>query len=265
MKLSLVIPARNEGTQIADTVDGLRHHLDGAGISDIEILVVDDGSSDDTSSIVESAAVADPRVRLLRNEGPLHGYGRAVRLGLDHFSGDAVVVTMADASDLPIDVEAYYRILRDRAECAFGSRFIRGSHRSGYPKHKLGINRAVNSLIRAMFGLRYNDVTNAFKGYRRCVIEGCHPFVSPHFNLTIEIPLKAITRGYTYEVVPISWRNRAVGTSSLLLKEQGSRYLFVLLAVWFEWLLVRHDYRRPAGEAFTPWREEGNRAGAKGD
>ena len=265
MKLSLVIPARNEGPQIADTVDGLRHHLDGVGISDIEILVVDDGSSDDTAEIVESTGSEDPRVRLLRNEGPLHGYGRAVRLGLDHFSGDAVVVTMADASDSPADVEAYYRILRDRAECAFGSRFIKGSHRSGYPKHKLGINRAVNSLIRAMFGLRYNDVTNAFKGYRRSVIEGCQPFVSPHFNLTIEIPLKAITRGYTYEVVPISWRNRAVGTSSLLLKEQGSRYLFVLLAVWFEWLLVRHDYRRPAGESFAPWREKGNGAGAKGD
>jgi dolichol-phosphate mannosyltransferase len=114
-----------------------------------------------------------------------------------------------------------------------------------------------------MFGLRYNDVTNAFKGYRRCAIDGCKPFVSPHFNLTIEIPLKAITRGYTYEVVPISWRNRAVGTSSLLLKEQGSRYLFVLLAVWFEWLLVRHDYRRPAGESFTPWREEDGGAGLK--
>lgn len=251
MKLSLVIPARNEAPQIGATVDGLRGHLDAHGISDFEILVVDDGSTDDTAAIVEDLEAADPRVRLLRNKRR-HGFGRAVRFGLERYSGDAVIITMADASDEPADVVEYYRILRDRAECAFGSRWIRGANRSGYPGFKLGINRAANTLIRLMFGLRYNDATNAFKGYRRCVIDGCRPFVSPHFNLTIEIPLKAITRGYTYEVVPIAWRNRAAGTSSLLLKEQGSRYLYVLLGVWFEWLLVRHDYRRPSSESFSP-------------
>ncbi len=252
MKLSLVIPARNEATQIEATVNGLRSHLDGAGISDLEILIVDDGSSDDTSAIVDAMADEDSRVVLVQNPGR-SGYGCAVRLGLEQFTGDAVIVTMADASDSPADVERYYRILRDQAECAFGSRFIRGAERAGYPGFKLGINRLANTLIRIMFGLRYNDVTNAFKGYRRCVIEGCSPFISPHFNLTIEIPLKAITRGYSYDVVPISWRNREAGTSSLLLKEQGSRYLYILLSVWFEWLLVRHDYRRTTSEPFKPW------------
>ena len=256
LKLSLVIPARNEAPQIAATLSGLRETLDGADIEDHEVLVVDDGSTDDTAGIVEGLAAADDRVRVERNPGP-HGFGRAVRFGLDRFTGDAVVVTMADASDDPDDVVEYYRILRDRAECAFGSRRIRGARRSGYPGFKLGINRVANTLIRLMFGLRYNDVTNAFKGYRRCVVDGCRPFVSPHFNLTIEIPLKAITRGYTYEVLPIGWRNRAAGVSSLLLKEQGSRYLYVLLSVWFEWLLVRHDYRRPSSESFSPWRDDG--------
>ena len=255
VKLSLVIPARNEGSQIGATIGGLIDALDGDGIEDFEMLVVDDGSTDNTTAVVSRMAEADRRIRVERNPGP-HGFGRAVRVGLDRFTGDAVVVTMADASDDPADVVEYYRILRDRAECAFGSRWIRGARRSGYPGFKLGINRVVNTLIRLMFGLRYNDVTNAFKGYRRCVIDGCRPFVSPHFNLTIEIPLKAMTRGYTYEVLPIGWRNRAAGTSSLLLKEQGSRYLFVLLSVWFEWLLVRHDYRRPSSESFSPWRED---------
>ena len=255
MKLSLVIPARNEAQQIGATIDGLCGHLDARGITDFEILVVDDGSTDDTATIVEGLEAADPRVRLLRNQRR-HGFGRAVRFGLERYSGDAVIITMADASDDPADVEAYYLILRDRAECAFGSRWIRGARRSGYPGFKLGINRTANALIRLMFGLRYNDVTNAFKGYRRCVIDGCRPFVSPHFNLTIEIPLKAISRGYTYEVVPIAWRNRAAGTSSLLLKEQGSRYLYVLLSVWFEWLLVRRDYRRASKDVFKPWTDE---------
>jgi dolichol-phosphate mannosyltransferase len=256
VKLSLVIPARNEAPQIGATITGLCKALNGAGIVDYEVLVVDDGSTDDTTAVVEGLAGANGRVRIERNTGR-HGFGRAVRVGLDQFTGDAVVVTMADASDEPDDVIEYYRVLRDRAECAFGSRWIRGATRSGYPGFKLGINRAANTLIRLMFGLRYNDVTNAFKGYRRCVVDGCRPFVSPHFNLTIELPLKAITRGFTYEVLPIAWRNRATGTSSLLLKEQGSRYLFVLLSVWFEWLLVRHDYRRPSSDSFSPWRDEG--------
>ncbi len=262
MKLSLVIPARNEAPHIGATINGLVKALDADGIESFELLVVDDGSTDDTTAIVIGLASADDRIRVEQNPGP-HGFGRAVRVGLDRFTGDAVVVTMADASDDPRDVVEYYRILRDRAECAFGSRWIRGARRSGYPGLKLGINRAVNTLIRLMFGLRYNDVTNAFKGYRRCVIDGCRPFVSPHFNLTIEIPLKAITRGYSYEVLPIGWRNRAVGTSSLLLKEQGSRYLFVLLSVWFEWLLVRHDYRRPSSDSFSPWSDD--EAGAHED
>ena len=252
MKLSLVIPARNEAPQIGATVSALVEALDVGGVEDFEVLVVDDGSTDDTAAIVGGMAASEGRIRLERNPGP-HGFGRAVRVGLDRFTGDAVVVMMADASDDPVDVVEYYRILRDRAECAFGSRWIRGARRSGYPGFKLGLNRVVNTLIRLMFGLRYNDVTNAFKGYRRCVVDGCRPFVSPHFNLTIEIPLKAITRGFTYQVVPVSWRNREIGTSSLLLKEQGSRYLYVLLSGWFEWLLVRHDYRRPAGESFMPW------------
>ena len=61
---------------------------------------------------------------------------------------------------------------------------------------------------------------------RRHVIDGLQPLISPHFNLTVEMPLKAIVRGYSYVVVPISWRNRAVGVSKLKLKEMGSRYLF---------------------------------------
>jgi dolichol-phosphate mannosyltransferase len=152
-------------------------------------------------------------------------------------------------------VVKYYYILRDKADCAFGSRFIRGSKIYNYPRFKLLINRIANLLIRTIFLMPYNDTTNAFKGYRTNVIEGCRPFISPHFNLTIEIPLKAMVRGYSYEVTPISWRNRDIGVSQLKLQEQGSRYLFTLLTVWFEWLLIRNDYRRPDGEQFVPWSE----------
>lgn len=252
MKLSIVIPARNEEGNVGKTIGLLRDHLDKAGITTFEILVVDDGSSDRTFEIVMAESQRDERVRVVRNTGR-NGYGRAVACGLNNFTGDAVVVYMADASDAPEDVVQYYYILRDEADCAFGSRFIRGSHIYDYPSFKLVINRIANFVIRLMFNMRFNDTTNAFKGYRAHVIEGCRPFLSPHFNLTIEIPLKAMVRGYTYKVIPISWRNRDVGESALKLKEQGSRYLYTLLTVWFEWLLVKHDTYRTDSGVFQPW------------
>ena len=76
------------------------------------------------------------------------------------------------------------------------------------------------------------------------------PLLSKHFNLTVELPLKAIVRGYTYAVVPINWYNRTTGVSKLKIKEMGSRYLFIVLYVWLEKLLSRGDYvkKDPARE-----------------
>lgn len=255
MKLSIVIPARNEAGNIEKAAVGLCEYLDSVGISDLEILVVDDGSTDETFALVQAEHLKDERIRAIQNTGR-HGFGRAVVYGLDHFVGDAVIIYMADASDSPEDVARYYYILRDKADCAFGSRFIKGSKVIDYPRFKLVINRLANFTIQLMFRLSFNDVTNAFKGYRADVIRGCRPFISPHFNLTVELPLKSIVRGYSVQVIPISWRNRDVGVSKLKLKEQGSRYLYSLLSVWFEWLLTRDDYRRPATERFIPWDDQ---------
>jgi dolichol-phosphate mannosyltransferase len=138
----------------------------------------------------------------------------------------------------------YYRVIEEGYDCAFGSRFIRGSQVYDYPKFKLALNRVVNFGIRVLFRHGYNDTTNAFKAYRREVIETVQPLLSNHFNLTVEIPLKAIVRGHTYKVVPISWRNRKAGESKLSLQEMGSRYAFIVLYVLLERHLSRGDYRR---------------------
>ena len=106
------------------------------------------------------------------------------------------------------------------------------------------MNRLANLFIQILFGLKYNDTTNAFKAYRREVIEGTFPLLSHHFNLTVEMPLKAIVRGYSYTTVPITWRNRKTGVSKLKIKEMGSRYLFIVLYVLLEKLLSRGDYVR---------------------
>ncbi len=251
MNLSVVIPARNEGGNIGNTLENLIRRLDRESLS-FELIAVDDGSEDDTIAQIEKRASLDSRIRLLRNEGQ-HGFGRTVRLGLKAASGDAVVITMADGSDDPDDVAKYYPVLCDQADCAFGSRWVRGGSVEDYPPVKRVLNRIGNTFIRLLFGLRYNDITNAFKGYRKEVIQGCRPLLSPHFNLTVELPLKAIVRGYSYVVVPIGWRSRKAGVSRFSAKEMGSRYLYIILNVWLERLLTKGDYQRTQGERFRPW------------
>lgn len=258
MKLSIIIPARNEAGNIGATLREIRNRLRREGVP-YEIIVVDDGSTDSTIEEVERCYEHDADLRLIRNTGP-HGFGYAVRCGLDAFESDAVAIIMADGSDSPDDLVTYYYILRDRAECAFGSRFLPTSKVENYPPAKLILNRCANVFIRLLFRIRYNDTTNAFKAYRATVVHGCRPFLSPHFNLTVELPLKAIVRGYSYEIVPIRWRQRTRGTSHFQLKEMGSRYLFIVLYVFLERLLTKGDYRRPPKEDSAPWGPSVDRA-----
>lgn len=242
MKLSAIIPARDEEGSIADTVEALVRTLTAEGIEH-EVIVVNDGSVDQTGVVLQKLEVRLPTLRHIEN-GPPNGLGLAVRTGLDHFTGDAVAIVMGDGSDDPQDVARCIRKLQEGYECVFGSRFVKGSRVVGYPSHKLLLNRLANSFIRVLFALSYNDVTNAFKCYRREVIEGSQPLISRHFNLTVELPLKAIVRGYRYAVIPISWINRTSGVSKLRIREMGSRYLFIVLYLFLEKHLSHGDYRR---------------------
>jgi dolichol-phosphate mannosyltransferase len=242
VKYSIVIPARNEAESIAGTIENLVAAFTSETI-DYEIIVIDDASSDATYAVVAALAERNPRIRAYRSPNP-PGFGLAIRAGLDLFSGDAVAIVMADGSDSPADVVRYLRVLEEGWDCAFGSRFVPGAHVRNYPKTKLVLNRIVNGGIRMLFRHGYNDTTNAFKAYRRDVIVTLQPLLSNQFNLTVELPLKAVARGHNFKVVPISWTNRTSGTSKLSLQEMGSRYLFIILYVWLERLLSRGDYQR---------------------
>jgi dolichol-phosphate mannosyltransferase len=242
MKLSVVIPAYNEEGTVVETLAEIASTLDAEQIEH-EVIVVDDSSTDNTAAVVEGFAAEHPQVRCLPSPYE-NGFGFAVRAGLEAFEGDAVAIVMADGSDSPRDLVSYQRLLEEGYECAFGSRFVHGSAVHDYPRSKLIMNRIVNWGIRALFRHGYNDTTNAFKAYRREVIENVQPFLSHHFNLTVELPLKAVVRGYSYGIVPISWSNRKAGVSKLRLNEMGSRYLFIVLYVFLEHHLSRGDYRR---------------------
>ena len=247
MTLSIVIPAHNEIGSIESTIEGAAEVLEREGVG-YEIVVVDDASTDGTAAAVERHAAGNPRIRCFRSHYS-RGSGFTVRAGLERFEGDAVAIMMADGSDDPQDLVRYHRVLEDGYDCAFGSRFIHGSVVTDYPRFKLVLNRIANWVIRVLFRHGYNDTTNAFKAYRREVIETVQPLFSNHFNLTVEIPLKAIVRGHTYGIIPVSWANRKAGSSQLSIQEMGSRYLFIVLYVFLEHHLSRGDYLRAGVES----------------
>jgi dolichol-phosphate mannosyltransferase len=243
MKLSIVIPAHNEEESITETIIAIRDALDERKI-DHEILVVNDNSKDKTEDILKELSDKYPTVNYVTNYGP-NGFGYAIRYGLERFNGDCVAIMMADLSDSPEDLILFYNtMLTKNVDCVFGSRWSRGGKVIDYPIVKKIINRIANRIVSLIMNINYNDTTNAFKLYKKEVIEGVKPILAPHFNLTIELPLKAIIRGYSYAVVNNSWTNRKYGVSKLKINEMGSRYFFILMYCFIEKYFSKGDYKR---------------------
>ena len=243
MKLSIVIPAYNEEESLAETIEQFEEALSKVKIEH-EIFVVNENSKDNTQKVLEQLAIKYKTLKFETNKGP-NGFGYAVRYGLERYSRDCVAIMMADLSDSPYDLIRFYtKMIEGNYDCVFGSRFIKGGKVVDYPWLKKIINRIANFIIRITIRINYNDTTNAFKLYKREVIEGVKPILSPHFNLTIELPLKAIIRGYTFTVVPNSWTNRKYGVSKLKIKEMGSRYFFILVYCFVEKYFSRGDFKR---------------------
>jgi len=244
MKLSVIIPAYNEALNLPETINAFYAKLNEHNIPH-ELIVVNDNSKDNTSEVIENLQKNIPTLLTVFNTPPKNGFGFAIRKGLQNFTGDCVAIVMADLSDSPDDLVKFYKVfISQKVDCVFGNRFVKESVVIGYPKNKLLLNRIVNNLIAFTFRIKYNDFTNAFKLYSKETIEGLHPLLSPHFNLTVELSLKAVVRGYNFAVVPNSWKNRKHGESNLKIKEMGSRYFFIILYCFIEKFFSRGDFKK---------------------
>jgi len=239
MMLSIVIPAHNEENDVKKTVIDIISELDKEHIKN-EIIVVDDNSTDSTPKVIADLASKYPNVKGVHRNPP-NGFGRAVREGLMHVKGDVVAIVMGDLSDDPRDIVQYFRKIEEGYDCVFGSRFIKGSVVNDYPWLKLLINRIANNFVKVLFWVKPNDLTNAFKMYKVEVINAIQPLQALYFNITVEIPLKAIVRGFSYIQVPIRWYGRKSGVSKLGIRQMGRKYLFTVLYIWLEKILLKDE------------------------
>jgi dolichol-phosphate mannosyltransferase len=239
LRYTILIPAYNEEKNIIPTLRDLAQRLRNEGIP-FELLVVNDNSSDSTPNVLEETRKDIPEIHVVNNNPP-GGLGRAIRCGIQHFEGDVLAIVMADSSDHPDDVVRCYRKIEEGYDCVFGSRFRKESKVTHYPPFKLVVNRIVNKMMQLMFFTSHNDLTNAFKVYRRHVIESISPLQAAHFNITIEMSLSSLIRQYHIASIPIRWSGRTWGQSNLRLRKMGRRYLCTLLMIWFERLLIHDD------------------------
>ena len=227
-KLCVLIPAFNEEGCIRQTVQAIHSTLSQHYINH-EILVVNDNSTDRTMSYLESLGKSINNLKILSNEYG-HGFGNTVRYGLDNWQGDIIVLAMGDQSDDPYDIVKFYQTMEVKnVDCIFGNRFIKGGKAINYPFIKLCLNRIFNTLLMITVDSRYNDYTNAFKMYKRKVIESITPLKSTDFELTIEIPLKAIKNKFSFHIVPNTWQQRKVGYSKLSILKNVNSYISILL------------------------------------
>jgi dolichol-phosphate mannosyltransferase len=224
------MPAHDEEALVAPTVERLHDALAAAGVPH-ELVVVDDASTDGTGAALAELAAKLPALRVVRREAP-PGVGRAVRAGLAAMRGAAAVVVMADGSDRPEDICAYYRLLEQGCDAVFGSRFVAGGSVQGYPPLKLLVNRLGNQAMRLLFGRAENDLSNALKAYRRYVLDAIGPLEADHFEVFVELPLKALATGARVATVPVAWRGRQAGASKLKLFKQVPRYARVIVRLW---------------------------------
>ncbi len=236
MSLTILIPIKNETEIIENTL----LVLENSWLKEIdhEIIFLDDYSEDDTFQKIKNYTKKSLNIKIVKNIKK--GLGSAIHEGVKNSSKNFFTIFMSDLSDSLDDLKKYYDTIKDESlDSVFGSRFIEGSNVINYPTKKLILNRIANNIIRFLFLTNYNDFTNAFKIYKTSTLKSLFPFVSESFNIFLELPLKIISRKYSYKIIPISWTGRKKGSSKFNIKELGSNYIFTLIYCFSEKILLK--------------------------
>ncbi len=232
--LSIIIPARNEIDNLEDILNYFVNSMEGI---EYEVIMINDFSEDNTFEEAKKIFNSQQNFKIVNNKKK--GIGGAINLGIKESAGSKICIMMADLSDDIYDLKKYNSLMDEKnLDAVLGSRFLKDSKVTGYPLQKLILNRIFNFFVSLIFWNKYNDYTNAFKIYKKDVLQTMMPFVSESFNIFLEIPLKIISRNYTYEITSISWYGRKKGKAKFRIKELRSKYLFTLLYCFLEKILL---------------------------
>lgn len=237
MKLSIIIPLHNEAANIQPLLLSLTHTLDFHYKDQYELVLVNDNSTDSTPSLIESYKSIYPQIKPVhRNHSK--GFGNAVKSGLQASEGQILIIFMGDLSDDPSTIPRMTNAISQGYDIAYGSRFTEHGKAIDYPITKLISNRIFNNCVKLLFKMPHSDYSNAFKAYRREVIDaiGINNLESSGFDLTIELPLKAHILNFKSIEVPTTWSNRKSGKANLKLSQNATKYGIRLLKLYIDLL-----------------------------
>ncbi|HEV3244470.1 MAG TPA: glycosyltransferase family 2 protein [Chthoniobacterales bacterium] len=226
--LSVILIAHNEEQAIGRMLEGLLANYDQ---EILEIIVVDDASRDGTTEIVEAWSKRNTKVILIKRTPPC-GVGRALKAGFDRISSKAECVLSMD-SDFVENIGQVRALItafdQQRCDGVIGSRFVKGGKVVGYPFLKLLMNRSFHWVVKIIFRIKQNDITNNFKLYRAKIFRSM-PWESEGFAMNAETGLLPILFGYHIVEVPVVWVDRSpqMGRSKFGLLKHGGGYVQVI-------------------------------------
>ena len=203
------MPVYNEGENVVPTLMGIKSAVT---TEPYEVLVVYDFEEDTTVPVVRGLAAELPQVRLHKNDLG-RGALNAIKSGLAAAAAPYIVVTMADASDEPADIDRMQALAERGADVVCGSRYMRGGHHVGGPWLKKLMSRAAGLSLHWVGGLPVHDATNSFRLYSRRLLDQVTIESSGGFELGIELTVKAHQLGLKVAEVPTTWRDRTGGES----------------------------------------------------
>lgn len=242
---TIVIPAYNESARLGKTLNRVLTYIHERGL-DAEVIVVNDGSTDNTTEIVLSFAAKDTAVRLVENPGN-HGKGYSVRNGMLHARGDVVLFTDADLSSPIEEAPKLFEALDAGADIAIGSRWLRSETQTQrQPLYRQIFGRVFNFLLRTTLGLQFKDTQCGFKAFKQPAVQAIFPLQKiERWGFDPEVLFLARKFGFKVQEVPVLWGHS--GGTRINPLVDGSRMFLEMLHIRWNDLMGKYDPVAPTG------------------